>query len=188
MHLIVGLGNPGTKYAKNRHNAGFMLIDKLAAGNNFSSKFDAHISQATFDGQKVLLMKPQTYMNLSGKSVLSAMAFYKIKPENIYVAYDDMDLALSKVRIQKSGGSGGHNGMKSIIGLIGQNFTRIRIGIGKPQFGVTDHVLDDFSEDEMQHINAINNIIYENIGMLISQEFDKLMNKCAMYYTNINKE
>lgn len=137
MYLIVGLGNPGKEYEFTRHNMGFNVIDKIAkdCGIKVSqSKFKGIYAQENINGEKVLILKPQTFMNLSGESVVAFRNFYKIENENIIVIYDDMDLEEGSIRIRKKGSAGTHNGMKSVINCLGtEEFTRIRVGIGKPK-------------------------------------------------------
>lgn len=147
MYLIVGLGNPGLRYRSTRHNAGFMAMDALeeATGIKIKKKqFDGVTGEGTVAGEKVVLLKPHTYMNLSGKSVFKAMQYYKMPVENIIVIYDDIDLALGRLRIRGGGSAGTHNGMRSIISeLKTQNFPRVRVGIGKqpPEIALKDYVL-----------------------------------------------
>ena len=155
MYLIVGLGNPGSKYANTRHNVGWMAIDRLADDLGVSvdrNKFHALTAQAVLGGEKVLLMKPMTYMNNSGEAVEDAASFYKIPPENIIVISDDISLNPGKMRIRRSGSAGGHNGLKSIIQCVGSDaFPRIRIGIGSkphPEMDLADFVLSRFIEEE----------------------------------------
>ncbi len=151
MHLIVGLGNPGPQYAKNRHNVGFMVIDRL-----IDRLHPIEISKKSFQGSlyksgSTLLLKPLTFMNLSGQSVLAVKNFYKIALENIIVIHDDLDLGLGAIRIKKGGSSGGHNGLKSLDATIGKEYIRIRFGIGRPptKEEVIDYVLSDFTPDEI---------------------------------------
>jgi peptidyl-tRNA hydrolase, PTH1 family len=155
MLLLVGLGNPGTKYAKNRHNVGFMAIDAIAdaAGLSakFKSKFQGAFAEGSAFGAKILLLKPQTYMNNSGQSVAAAAQFYKVVPEQIIVFHDEIDIDPNSVRVKKGGGNAGHNGLKSIQAHMGSaEYWRVRIGIGRSPYGgdASDHVLSDFSKDE----------------------------------------
>lgn len=154
MLLWVGLGNPGAKYAGNRHNIGFMVIDAIANSKSFdeySAKFKGLTTQVLIDGKKTLLLKPMTFMNESGQSVRAAMNFYKIPIENVVVFHDELDLALGKVRMKTGGGIAGHNGLRSIRQHCGENFQRVRIGIDHPghKDRVHSHVLSDFSKDEI---------------------------------------
>lgn len=156
MYLIVGLGNPGLKYRKTPHNAGFMALDELAGRwkVRFSkSAFEAQAAKLFLGGEKVLLLKPQTFMNLSGRSVAAAARYYNIPPEKIIVIYDDKDMALGKLRIRAKGSAGSHNGMKSVIECLGtEEFPRVRFGIGKPPEGMRlmDYVLHHLSREEQR--------------------------------------
>lgn len=157
MKLIIGLGNPGKEYEKTRHNTGFMVIDRVAKLLNTSidqNKFKGLYTKLKYKGEDVILLKPHTYMNLSGESVRQAMDFFKIKQEDILVIYDDMDMPVGKLRLRQTGSAGGHNGMKNIILLTGsQNFNRIRVGIGRhPYMKVVDYVLSKFTNDELSDI------------------------------------
>ena len=153
--LIVGLGNPGREYEKTRHNVGFRALDILA--DNLQCKvdklkFQGLYGQTTYQGNKLLLLKPQTYMNLSGRSVLQLSAFFKVPPQNIIVLFDDISLEPGRLRIRADGSAGGHNGIKSIIGELGsQNFPRVKIGVGAkphPDFDLADWVLSAFTAQE----------------------------------------
>ncbi len=151
MLLLVGLGNPGDKYARHRHNVGFMAVDAIADAAGFGparSKFQGELREGLIGGEKTLILKPQTYMNDSGRSVGEAARFYKIDPEDIVVFYDELDLAPGKIRMKTGGGAAGHNGIRSIDAHIGNHFRRVRIGIGHPgdKSRVTGHVLGDFSK------------------------------------------
>lgn len=156
MKLIVGLGNPGDKYSKTRHNIGFDVIDDLADTlniNNFRDKFNGDLGEAIVDGEKVLLLKPMTFMNLSGDSVREAIKFYKLDPKkDLIVIYDDMDIPLGKLKIKEKGRAGGHNGVKSIISHLGEEFLRIKCGIGKPKKNeeVVHFVLGEFGKKERE--------------------------------------
>ena len=154
MYLIVGLGNPGTKYAHTRHNVGFDVLEKLARKLNVSisrEKDEALIGECFVGGQKVILALPQTYMNLSGEAVMRLVNYYKIDPEDLLVVYDDIDLAPGFIRIRKNGSAGTHNGMRSIIGLLGfENFPRLRVGVGQKREGyeLADWVLGHYIGEE----------------------------------------
>ena len=135
MHLIVGLGNPGDKYRNNRHNIGFLAVDAIARRHGFPpfrEKLKGLISEGTIEGEKVLLLKPQTYMNSSGDSVHAVARFYKLDASDISVLYDEIDLAPGKSRVKVGGGNGGHNGLRSIDPQIGLNYRRVRLGVGHP--------------------------------------------------------
>lgn len=185
--IIVGLGNPDKKYLKTRHNIGFMAIDNIKTHfdfPNFKTKtsFNAAISESTIDDTSVLLVKPLTYMNLSGQAVSSILRFHKLKTEDLIVIYDDIDLNLTKIRIKANGGPGTHNGMKSIVTEVGANFTRIRIGIrgetyeDKPM-DLAGYVLCNFEADEQVEIaNALTKTALI-VADLINQPPENVMNK-----------
>lgn len=157
MHLIVGLGNPGKEYEKTRHNAGFMVLDELAKKLNVQfdkNKFKGKIAEGRIGTKKVLLLKPETYMNLSGESIVEAADFYKIPNEEILVIFDDVSLEVGKLRIRKKGSSGGHNGIKStIFHLSTENFPRIKVGVGAPKHDMVNHVLGKFQEEELEKMD-----------------------------------
>ena len=186
MFLIVGLGNPGTEYQGTRHNVGFMVADALAETYGFSvfkSKFDGLIAEGTIDGEKCFLLKPQTYMNLSGNSVLKAAAFYKILPENIIVIHDDIDLQPSQIKAKCGGGAGGHNGLKSIDSHIGQNYNRIRLGVGHPQGSgeeVVNHVLSRFSKTDAELLQNHIDLIVKDIPVLLKKGIAAFSNQIAL--------
>ena len=183
MFLIVGLGNPGSEYEKTRHNVGFMAIEKLAHTYGFASfkaKFDGLIAEGKIGSEKVYILKPQTYMNLSGNSVVKAANFYKILPQNIIVIHDDMDLSVGKVKAKIGGGSGGHNGLKSIDAVITSNYNRIRIGVGHPILGgeaVVNHVLSRFSKADAEIIEQKISLICDTIDILIKNGIAAFCNK-----------
>lgn len=158
MKCIVGLGNPGKKYEKTRHNVGFMAIDEIANRNGWSlnkTKFKGSFCVEHAHGEKVILLKPETYMNLSGESIRPLMEFYQIELENLLVIYDDLDLAPGKIRLRQKGGHGGHNGVRNTIDHLGtKDFNRIRVGIGRPttNMPVIDYVLGTFSTEEKGEI------------------------------------
>lgn len=160
MKYIIGLGNPGLKYRKTRHNAGFMTIDAIAkkTGGRFktNNKFEAKVAESFYEGEKLMLIKPMTFMNHSGYSVSAIIDYFKIDVSDMIVIYDDMDLPVGSLRIKEKGSGGSHNGMKSIIGYIkSEAFPRIRMGIGKPQGGrdTVSHVLGKFGKDEAEVVN-----------------------------------
>lgn len=173
MYLVVGLGNPGKEYANTRHNAGFMAADEISRRFSFSAfreKFDGLVAEGNIGGEKVLLLKPQTYMNLSGNSVVKAAFFYKILPQNVIVIHDDMDLKLGQIKAKCGGSSGGHNGIKSIDSQISPNYNRIRIGVGHPehqQNQVIDYVLSSFGREEKETLNQSIDIVADLIDILI---------------------
>lgn len=153
MILVVGLGNPGPEYSQNRHNIGFMAADELVRRHCFGpwrAKFQGNLAEGTIDGVKVLALKPLTYMNLSGQSVAAAARFLKIAVEDVIVLHDELDVAPGKVKVKRGGGAGGHNGLKSIDSHLGQNYRRVRLGIGHPgdKDRVAGYVLNDFAKAE----------------------------------------
>lgn len=184
MWLFVGLGNPGPKYQHNRHNIGFMAMDVFVRRHNFSDwskKFQGEISTGTLEGEKIILLKPQTFMNLSGQSVQAAAAFYKIAPENIVVFYDELDLQPGKLRIKKAGGSGGHNGIKSIDSHLGQDYWRVRLGIGHPgdKNLVSNYVLGDFAKADDVWLAPLLDALADHAPRLAAGDMDGYMSKVA---------
>ena len=193
MFLIVGLGNPGAEYKNTRHNVGFMAVDELADKYSFSpfkSKFDGQIAEGKIAGEKVFILKPQTFMNLSGNSVVKAAHFYKILPEEIVVIHDDMDLPVGKVRAKIGGGTGGHNGLKSIDAAISQNYNRVRIGVGHPQGEgevVVNHVLSNFSKSDGLIIDKNIEVIVAELPVLLKQNMPSFTHRIAACMQNIAK-
>lgn len=183
MKIIVGLGNPGNEYAKTRHNVGFMLIDSLAEHLNITlwkDKFNAQIAEGRIGAEKILLVKPQTYMNNSGEAVGPLMRWYKLEPEDIIVAHDDMDIPAGTIRIRKKGSSGGHNGIKSLISHIGsENFARVRLGIGRPLPGwsVVKHVLAPFPAEDKAEVDKAIDYLIPAVECIVSDGLDIAMNK-----------
>ena len=160
MKLIVGLGNPGAKYAANRHNIGFMAVDRIAADHGFSpwrQRFQAEMSEGRLGSEKVVLLKPQTFMNLSGQSVGEAMRYLKLTPQEVIVFHDELDLAPGKCRVKLGGGHAGHNGLRSIHQHIGENYHRVRLGIGHPghKDRVAGYVLSDFAKAEADWLDDL---------------------------------
>ncbi len=181
MWLIIGLGNPGDKYEDNRHNIGFMVADELARDNifpNFKSKFQGEISEGRIANQKVILLKPMTYMNDSGISVRKCADFYKIPPEKIIVFHDELDLAPSAIKVKQGGGTGGHNGLKSIDAHLGnKEYWRVRLGIGHPgdKNRVSGYVLSDFSKEEQKWLDDWIYVLSKNIDGLIDGKHNEYM-------------
>ena len=180
--LIVGLGNPGRKYAGNRHNVGFQCLDRLAEawGLSFSRrKHKALLAQGEMAGLKVILGKPQTFMNLSGEAVERMARFYKVPPESILVIYDDFDLPVGRIRLRPEGGSGGHKGMKSIMEHLGTNgFPRLRVGIGRPTHGdPVDYVLGDFAPDEQIAIEEAYERVVSAVELWLAEGIAAAMNR-----------
>lgn len=184
MQLLVGLGNPGDQYRDNRHNIGFMAADAIARHHNFPpfrQKFSGLVAEGTIDGQRVLLLKPQTFMNRSGDSVQAAVQFYKLGPGDVTVFYDELDLVPGKVRVKVGGGNGGHNGLRSIDPQIGLDYRRVRLGIGHPgkQF-VTRHVLGDFAKADRDWLDPLLDALADNVGLLLKGDDNSFMNKLAL--------
>ena len=183
-YIVVGLGNPGKEYEHTRHNAGFIAIDKLAEKYNCSitkMKYKALIADCTIAGKRVLFMKPQTFMNLSGEAVTQAMNFYKIPPENVIVMFDDISLAVGKMRIRRKGSDGGQKGMRSIIELSGsQNFPRVKIGIGEkpnPKWQLADWVLSRFTQEERETLDKVTDNVCGAVEYILSDNIDKAMSQ-----------
>ena len=182
MHIIVGLGNPGRKYKNTRHNLGFITVDRLAEEHGISfkrSKHKAKIGEGMISGQKVLLVKPQTFMNLSGEAVRSVMDYYKEPVENLIVIYDDADIPVGTVRIRKKGGPGTHNGMKSVVSLLGDDgFPRIRIGIGsEEERDLVGHVLGGFTPEEAEPVREAVMTAVSAIECMLTKDIDIAMNE-----------
>lgn len=183
MYLIVGLGNPEGEYAHTRHNMGFDTINKIAEKNDIEvnkSKFKALYGTGTIDDKKVILFKPQTYMNSSGEAVKEIVDFYKIKPSEILVVYDDMDVEKGKIRIRKKGGPGTHNGMRSVVSELGYtDFARIRVGIGQPEFKIemVGYVIGKVPEDEQKILSGGTTLAEEAVEEFIKNGIDSAMNK-----------
>ena len=172
--LIVGLGNVGGKYALTRHNVGFLFVDALAQTFDFSGfkeKFKGEFSKGRIDSHPEILLKPHTFMNLSGQSVQPAMQFFKIKPEELLVVHDDIDLKFAEVKIKCGGGDAGHNGLKDITRTIGKDYWRLRIGIGRPEFGeISDYVLQKFSKEQLDSlIPLLEKLVDQTPGLITDQ-------------------
>ncbi len=184
MKLLVGLGNPGSQYQGNRHNIGFMAVDAIARQHGittFRTKHSGSLAEGTIAGEKVILLKPQTFMNRSGDSVQQVAKFYKIEPADIIVLYDELDLAPGKVRVKIGGGNGGHNGLRSIDPQIGLNYKRVRLGIGHPgKENVTHHVLGDFAKADQAWLEPLLEAIGQHVGLLLQDDDSGFMNKLAL--------
>ena len=181
--MVVGLGNPDRKYTLTRHNSGFLCVDMLSEKLNFrvdKLKFKSLIADTTINGHRCIVMKPQTYMNNSGEAVRECANFYKIKPENIIVIYDDISLDVGKLRIRRKGTDGGHNGIKSIIyHLNSDQFPRIKVGCGKkphPDYNLADWVLSEFKKDEQKALEPALENACKAIELLLDNQIDKAMN------------
>lgn len=185
MLLIVGLGNPGSQYARNRHNVGFMAADAIVRRHSFSGfskKFRAEIAEGTLAGEKTLIIKPMTFMNLSGDSVCEAMRFYKLKPADIIVIHDELDIAPGKLKLKTGGGNGGHNGLKSIDAHCGKDYKRLRIGIGHPghKDRVNPHVLGDFAKADQDWLQPLLDAIADNAELIAKGDDAGFLNKIAL--------
>jgi PTH1 family peptidyl-tRNA hydrolase len=185
MRLIVGLGNPGSRHARNRHNIGFMAAEAIARRHGFAAfrnRFKGELAEGVIAGERRLLLLPQTFMNLSGEAVLAAVSFYRIAPSEIVVIHDELDLRPGKVRVKLGGGNAGHNGLRSIDAMIGPDFWRIRIGIGHP--GVKElvhpYVLQNFSADEARAwVAPLVDAVAETIAVLLGGAPDAFMSEIA---------
>lgn len=172
--LIIGLGNPGSEYTNNRHNVGFHMVEAIAesvASNSFRKMASiADVSSFFFEKKKIILAKPLTFMNLSGRSVRFLIDFYKLPIDKVIVFHDDIDLPFGRVKIKKGGGNGGHNGLKSIDNLAGKDYWRIRIGVGRPaeKSMIVSYVLGNFSEEERIKLDSIKEIIKDNLSIITS--------------------
>ncbi|TIS87501.1 aminoacyl-tRNA hydrolase [Mesorhizobium sp.] len=185
MLLFAGLGNPGGKYANNRHNVGFMAADAIARRHSFSpwsKKFQGLIAEGTLGGEKVILIKPQTFMNLSGQAVGEALRFYKLSPSALTVFYDEIDLPAGKLRVKVGGGSGGHNGIRSLDQHVGKDFRRVRIGVGHP--GVKEmvhgHVLGDFAKADQDWLTVLLDAIADGAELLAKGDDSSFMNRVTL--------
>jgi len=185
MRLLVGLGNPGARYARNRHNVGFMALDAIARRHAlppFRSRFKGELSEGVIGGERRLFLRPQTFMNDSGESVLAAMSFYKIRPGDIVVFHDELDLRPGKVRVKRGGGSAGHNGLRSIDQMIGADYWRVRIGIGHPGIKelVHPYVLQNFPPEEFRlWVEPLLDAIAASVALLLGGAPDAFMSEVA---------
>lgn len=189
MWILVGLGNPGNKYAGNRHNIGFMAIDEIARTYSFppyKSKFQGDLSEGRIGGERVAIVKPLTYMNNSGDCVGKLARYYKVTPNQIIVFHDELDLVFGKMRVKKGGGAAGHNGLKSLDAHLGsQNYHRVRLGIGHPgnRELVTGYVLGDFSSHEKSELGNWMKVIADHVPLLIKGQGEDYMTKVAAEFT-----
>lgn len=184
MLLIVGLGNPGAQYVNNRHNVGFKALDEIQQTYkfpDFSSKFQGLVAAGQIGSEKVILLKPMTYMNLSGQSVGECMRFYKIPTENVYVIHDEIDLALGKIKVKQGGSNAGHNGLKSMDQHIGNNFWRVRFGVDRPLSShmVSTYVLQDFASNERPFMEDTIHILVDELPKLITGDVQSFMSDIA---------
>ena len=185
MKLIVGLGNPGAKYAQNRHNIGFMAVDRIAEDHSFASwraKFQGQIAEGRVGSARVTLLKPETFMNLSGQAVGEAMRYLKLTPADVIVFHDEIDLAPGKVRLKAGGGHAGHNGLRSIHAHIGADYDRVRLGVGHPghKDAVPGYVLRDFPKADAEWLDDVLRGIGDGIGHLLAGDGGKFLNAIAL--------
>jgi peptidyl-tRNA hydrolase, PTH1 family len=185
MRIIVGLGNPGPRHERNRHNIGFMAADAIVRRHGFPawrSKFQSEMVEGTIGGERVLVVKPQTYMNLSGEAVAAAARFYKVPPADVIVLHDELDLAPGKLRVKRGGGAAGHNGLRSIDAHIGQDYWRIRLGIGHPGAKelVHGYVLQNFPPDETRAwVEPLVDAVGEAMPLMVGGDEQLFMTKVA---------
>ncbi|MGR3463095.1 MAG: aminoacyl-tRNA hydrolase [Sagittula sp.] len=184
MQLFVGLGNPGAKYTRNRHNIGFMAVDAIAADHGFGpwrAKFRGRVAEGSLGGEKVLLLKPETFMNLSGESVGEAARFYKLGPGDVVVFHDELDLAPGKLRVKRGGGHAGHNGLRSIHAHLGAEYARVRLGIGHPghKDRVSGYVLQDFAKADAGWLDDLMRGISDGAPWLAQGKPDRFQNAVA---------
>lgn len=186
--LLIGLGNPGDKYANNRHNIGFMAVDEIARSHNFGAEKtklqalyrEGQIAAPDSEMQKCIIVKPQTFMNESGRAVGAFATFFKVHPKNIIVFYDEIELAPGKCRVKIGGGTAGHNGLRSISAQIGSDYKRIRLGIGHPgKEKVLGHVLGDFSSDETKWVEVLNRAVADSMPLLVDGKDDAFQTKVS---------
>lgn len=189
MKLLAGLGNPGSKYANNRHNVGFMAVDEIASAWGFANwrkRFQAETSEGLIDGQKVLLVKPTTYMNESGRSLNEAARFYNLSVNEVFVIHDELDLPAGKMRTKTGGGHAGNNGIRSIKAHLGDEFHRVRIGVGHPgdKRDVSSHVLKDFAKSDQKWLSGMITAIADEIPLLLSGQAASFQNRVHLATAN----
>jgi PTH1 family peptidyl-tRNA hydrolase len=186
MLLLVGLGNPGSAYQGQRHNIGFMAVDRIVDRHRFdgwrSSKFQGQVAQGQFGSEKILLLKPTTYMNESGNAVGAAMRFFNLDPGSVWVFHDDLDLVAGKLRVKRGGGHGGHNGLRSLDAHIGPDYRRVRMGIGHPghKDRVHAHVLSDFAKSEQAWLEPLLDAVADAALLLASPDEQAFANKVTV--------
>ncbi|KZY40520.1 aminoacyl-tRNA hydrolase, partial [Roseovarius sp. HI0049] len=185
MQIFAGLGNPGAKYAANRHNIGFMALDRIAEDHGFGpwkARFQGEVAEGRLGSEKVLLLKPTTFMNLSGQSVGEAMRFYKLEPEDVTVFHDELDLAPGKLKVKTGGGHAGHNGLRSMHAHIGETYRRVRLGIGHPgrKDLVSPYVLHDFAKSDQDWLDDLLRGIADGAPELAAGRNDKFLNAVAL--------
>lgn len=185
MRLVVGLGNPGAKYARTRHNIGFMAVDEIVRRHGFGpwrARFQGQCAEGTVAGEKVLVLKPQTYMNHSGRAVGEAVRFFRLEPGDVTVIHDEIDLAAGKIRFKVGGGHAGHNGLRDIDAHIGKDYARVRIGVGHPGVpeDVHDHVLDEFSKADMAWVTPLIAAVAEAFPLLAGGDGARFLTRVAL--------
>src|ERR1700743_734144 len=183
--LIAGLGNPGAQYARNRHNAGFIVVDEIHVHYRFGpwrAKFEAFLAEGTLAGRKTYLLKPQTYMNNSGVSVGAALRFFKLKPSALVVIHDEIDLAAGKIKVKTGGGDAGQNGLRSITASLGPDYRRVRVGVGHPgeKSLVAAHVLQNFSKEDIDWLRPLVGGMVEAAPLLAKDDDAGFMSKVAL--------
>lgn len=193
MFLVVGLGNPGSEYKNSRHNIGFMAADELFRRYNFSpwrKRFNGETAEGVIDGQKILLLKPHTFMNNSGRAVSAAMAFYKIPPRNVIVLHDDMDCPIGKLKGKVGGGAGGHNGLKSIDEYCTPDYMRIRVGVGRPLHGeqVINWIIANFPKEDLEKIHVLLEDAAETFPFVLSGGVSEFTSRLAVYQQKKSKK
>ncbi len=184
MLLIAGLGNPGKRYARHRHNIGFMVADEIVRHHGFGpwrQRFQSEVSEGHLGGEKILVLKPQTYMNESGQALSEALRFYKLEPEDVIAMHDELDLAPAKVRVKRGGGAGGHNGLRSLDSHIGRSYRRIRLGIGHPgdRDLVHGYVLHDFAKSEEAWVEKLCDAVAKEFPRLVEGDDAGFMSRIA---------
>lgn len=186
MFLVVGLGNPGTKYQYTKHNFGFLLADRIVEDFKFESlgnKFGGELFSGKISDKKILILKPQEYMNCSGSAVLACTSFYKIPPKNIIVLHDDLDLNFGRIKAKIGGGHAGHNGLRDIDEKIGKEYVRIRLGIGRPQnaeYEISDYVLSKFNKEELEILEKINQKIIKIFPLILEEKLNDFMTEFSI--------
>jgi len=185
MRILAGLGNPGAKYAANRHNIGFMAVDRIAARHGFGpwrARFQGELAEGRLGGDKVLLLKPQTYMNNSGQAVGEAMRYFRLDPGDLTVFHDELDLAPGRLRVRMGGGHAGHNGLRSVHAHVGEGYGRVRLGIGHPgdKAKVAGYVLHDFAASDRDWLEPLLDAIADAAPMLVKGDAAGFMNRVAL--------
>ena len=185
MLLLVGLGNPGGDYARNRHNIGFMAVDEIVRRHSFQpfrTKFNGEVAEGRIGPEKVMALKPTTFMNVSGRSVVAAALFYQILPEDIFVIHDELDLDAGKLRLKSGGGHAGHNGLRSIHAHISEGYRRLRLGIGHPgdKSMVSSHVLKDFAKADFEWLDPLLASIADHIELALDGDDARFLNKVGL--------